>query len=189
MSMPLPYEKEPKKKADRLSKKEYYLKIAKTVSLRSTCLTIQFGAVIVNKDQIVGTGYNGAARGVPNCCDMGYCNKNKMNGDKRVLGHYTNCLSVHAEENAIIQAGRLNCFGGSVFINSNKKLNPEKTRMHGGSEFPEFFPCARCLRLIINAGIVWVVVPNGQREFHGKELPYHMWNIPQHVSSGGFGGL
>ena len=45
---------------DRISKHNYYLDIAQTVSERSTCIRRRFGCVIVNNDVIVSTGYNGA---------------------------------------------------------------------------------------------------------------------------------
>ena len=57
----------------RISKDEYYLQIAETVSLRSTCIRRQYGAVIVKDDRIISTGYNGSARGETNCCDVGEC--------------------------------------------------------------------------------------------------------------------
>lgn len=53
----------------RISKDEYYLSIAAAVARRSTCLRRQYGAVIIKNDEIISTGYNGAARGEPNCCD------------------------------------------------------------------------------------------------------------------------
>lgn len=56
-------------KRKRISKDEYYLNIAKAVSKRSTCLKRHYGAVIVNNDEIVATGYNGSAREEENCCD------------------------------------------------------------------------------------------------------------------------
>lgn len=59
--------------ADRISKDNYYLGIARAVSMRSTCLRRQYGAIIVKNDRIVSTGYNGAAIGEPNCCDVGQC--------------------------------------------------------------------------------------------------------------------
>lgn len=55
----------------RISKDEYYLSIAAAVARRSTCLRRQYGAVIIKNDEIISTGYNGAARGEPNCCDTG----------------------------------------------------------------------------------------------------------------------
>ena len=47
---------------ERVSKHEYYLDIAETVSERSTCLRRRFGAIIVKNDVIISTGYNGAPR-------------------------------------------------------------------------------------------------------------------------------
>lgn len=57
----------------RPSKVIYYLEMAKAVSIRSTCLKNHAGAVIVQNDQVVSTGYNGAPRGRKNCIDMGTC--------------------------------------------------------------------------------------------------------------------
>ncbi|TRO49972.1 cytidine deaminase, partial [Candidatus Bathyarchaeota archaeon] len=48
---------------DRPDKTMYFLKIALSVAARSTCLRRKFGAVIVKDNTIVGTGYNGNARG------------------------------------------------------------------------------------------------------------------------------
>ena len=47
----------------RISKTDYYLNIAAAVALRSTCIRRQYGAVIVQNDEIISTGYNGSARG------------------------------------------------------------------------------------------------------------------------------
>ena len=51
----------------RRDKVNYYLDIADTVSERSTCLRLHYGAIIVQADEIVATGYNGAPRGRKNC--------------------------------------------------------------------------------------------------------------------------
>ena len=58
-------------KNKRPSKDAYYLDIAAMVARRSTCIRRQYGAVIVKNDEIIATGYNGAARGEENCCDTG----------------------------------------------------------------------------------------------------------------------
>ena len=63
---------------ERRDKINYYLDIAETVSKRSTCLRRIYGAVIVNNDEIVSTGYVGAPRGRKNCCDLGYCLRSKL---------------------------------------------------------------------------------------------------------------
>ena len=87
----------------RIDKQNYYLDIAATVLERSTCMRRCYGAIIVQNDEIVSSGYNGAPRGRKNCGDLGYCAREAMNipsGQR-----YELCRSVHAEANAIISAG------------------------------------------------------------------------------------
>lgn len=48
----------------RVDKRNYYLNIAEAVLERSTCLRRKYGAVIVNNDEIISTGYNGSPRGL-----------------------------------------------------------------------------------------------------------------------------
>lgn len=62
----------------RISKDEYYLNIAEAVCKRGTCLRRIYGAVIVQDDEIISTGYNGSPRGVENCCDKGECAREKL---------------------------------------------------------------------------------------------------------------
>ena len=62
----------------RIDKENYYLDIAETVLERSTCMRRCYGAIIVNHDEIVSTGYNGAPRGRKNCADLGYCTREAM---------------------------------------------------------------------------------------------------------------
>ena len=45
----------------------YFLRIAKLVAQRSTCIRRQVGAVIVRENRILATGYNGAPNGVAHC--------------------------------------------------------------------------------------------------------------------------
>lgn len=82
----------------RISKDEYYLRIAKAVALRSPCLRRKYGAIVVKNDVIVSTGYNGPARGSTNCEEVG-CIKDELN-----LPHYSAyeyCPAIHAEENCV----------------------------------------------------------------------------------------
>ena len=98
----------------RLEKENYYLDIAETVLERGTCLRRNFGAIIVNNDQIVSTGYVGAPRGRKNCCDLGFCLREKNNiprGER-----YELCRSVHAEANAIIHAPREQMIGATLYL-------------------------------------------------------------------------
>lgn len=128
----------------RISKDDYYMEIAKSVSLRSTCLRAKTGAVIVKNDSIISTGYSGAPRGDDNCCDLGTCERDIL-GIKPGM-NYEICRSVHAEMNAIINASRSNgnIFGSKIYIYL-KRLDGQKIK-HGS-------PCLMCMRVIKNAGI------------------------------------
>lgn len=125
----------------RISKDEYYIKIAENIFDRSTCLRRHFGAVIVNKDEIVATGYNGAPRKVKSSLEHGYCWRKEHNVPHGK--NYELCRSVHAEQNAMIQASRKDMLGSTLYLVGE---NPDNS-------FVDAFPCVICLRMIINAGI------------------------------------
>jgi len=147
----------------RPSKDEYYLNIAKAVSARSTCLRRKFGAVIVKDDVIVSTGYNGPARGVVNCQEVG-CLKNELN-----IPSYTGydyCIAVHAEENAIINAAR----HGAEVKDSTLYLYGETVP---DGKITEANPCKRCRRAIINSGIIRVVIRKSASEI--KDFNVSEW--------------
>lgn len=71
------------------------------------------GCVIVNDKRIVSTGYNGTPFGMPNCKDGGCERCNKMTPSGVGLEE---CLCIHAEQNAVIEAGRAKCNGGIIPI-------------------------------------------------------------------------
>ena len=139
----------------RIDKENYYLDIAGTVLERSTCLRRCYGAIIVQHDEIVSTGYNGAPRGRKNCMDLGYCTREAMNipsGER-----YELCRSVHAEANAIISAARSEVLGATLYM----VCRDPKT----GVLIPGSTSCSMCRRLIINAGIKRVVIRNTETEY------------------------
>lgn len=133
----------------RISKDRYYLNIAKAVAERSTCLHKQYGAVIVNNDEIISTGYNGAPRGETNCCDAGECYRDThdvpASAESAKHGaQYGTCVAVHAEQNAIISASRRDMKGATLYLAClNETVDPA--------------PCNYCDRMIRNAGISRVV--------------------------------
>lgn len=88
----------------RRDKTNYYLDIAEAALSRGTCLRRNYGAIIVNYDEVVSTGYVGAPRGRKNCCDLGECVREKLSVPRGT--RYELCRSVHAEANAIIAASR-----------------------------------------------------------------------------------
>ena len=118
----------------RIDWNEYFLEIAKTVSKRSTCLRAQVGAVVVGKDKkIKATGYNGTPSKVLSCLEMGECYRIKNNIQSGTM--YETCRSIHAEQNAIIQAGQDRCTGSDLYIYGHN------------------FICILCKRFIVQSGI------------------------------------
>ena len=143
----------------RKSKDEYYLNIAEAVLTRSTCLRRKYGAVIVKDDEIISTGYNGAPRGIENCCDIGYCvrmQENIPHGER-----YEECRSVHAEANAIISASRHDMIGSTLYLAGFEA---------DGTPILDATPCLMCQRLILNAGISSVVTRNNHGSINRKEV-------------------
>ncbi len=133
---------------ERPVKDMYYLNIAKEVARRSTCLRRWYGAVIVKNDQIISTGYAGAARGAVNCIDLGVCPRQQANiprGER-----YELCRSVHAEMNAIIHAARNDMIDSTLYLSGSDAQD--------GTIVKDARPCRICARLIINAGIKIVKV-------------------------------
>ncbi len=160
---------------ERVSKTNYYLDIAETVSQRSTCLRRRFGAIIVKNDVIVSTGYNGAPRGRQNCNDLGVCMRDKLGiprGER-----YELCRSIHAEANAIISASREQMLDSTLYLCCT---DPKTGEVVGGMNC-----CMMCKRQVINAGIAKVVIRNN--EFEYTEINVADWITDDDSLSGVFG--
>ena len=138
-------------KRERPSKTEHYLNRAKVAAERSTCLRRKVGAVIIRNDTEVSSGYVGSPRDTENCIDIGSCIRIELgtpSGER-----YELCRSVHAEQNAIINAART----GAIILEGEMYISSELI----GSAYAESpkkmsqtnRPCALCMKELINAGI------------------------------------
>lgn len=132
----------------RISKDEYYLGIAREVSRRSTCFRRSIGAIIVRDDQIISTGYVGAPRKTRDSLEHGFCLRDRLgipHGQR-----YELCRSVHAEQNAIINAARagVSLLGGDMFIYGSDPKSGQPI---------DAFPCFICKKMIINSGLKRVI--------------------------------
>lgn len=133
---------------NKINKDSYYLNIARTVAEKSNCLCVAFGCVIVKDDQIISTGYVGAPRKTKDCIELGFCIRRKNNIESGK--GYEMCRSVHAEMNAIINAGR----SGVSLLNGDMYLYTSKRSGNGNGLIPiKSYPCLLCKKMIINAGI------------------------------------
>lgn len=120
---------------------EYFMEIAEKVAARSTCPRLQVGAILVRDRRILTTGYNGAPAGTAHCSEVG-C---KMVGD--------HCIrTVHAEQNAIIQAA----------------LHGVTTK--GSTMYSTHEPCQICCKIAINAGVKRIVYDEDYPDEFAREL-------------------
>lgn len=108
----------------RPSKDEYFIKMAKLVSERATCLRRRVGCVLVNvRGHVIATGYNGVATGLPHCNhfepENGYglaafeasieqvekaIYPHACDGAKAKSGmDLDSCQAIHGEQNALLQ--------------------------------------------------------------------------------------
>ena len=130
---------------------DYFLDMAKACSSRSNCLRAQVGAVIVGQDKkIKATGYNGTPSGVESCYERGECYRIKNNIPSGTC--YETCRSIHAEQNAIIQAAKLGI------------------SLEGAVMYVTHQPCVICTRMILNSGIKTVIYKNGYPDEFALEL-------------------
>jgi len=115
---------------------DYFMAIAKTVALRSSCIKRKVAAVIIRDKRIVSTGYNGTPRGITNCNEGGCPRCNSLTPSGQGL---FDCICSHAEENAIAQAA----YHG--------------VPIKGAMIYITYSPCILCAKMIINSGIQEVV--------------------------------
>ena len=130
----------------RIGWQDYFMNITREISRRSTCMSTRLGAIIVQDERIVSTGYNGAPRKTLDCNERGFCLRRDL---KIPSGHrYELCRSVHAEQNAIINAARAGVppKGGNMYIYGMKIYEGEDSLI-------DAFHCFICKKMIINAGI------------------------------------
>lgn len=126
---------------------ETFLEIAKIVSERATCSRRKVGAVLVQDNRIIATGYNGAASGAVHCIDGG-CPRGKLSYEDAPAGADYNtypCVAIHAEANALLRAGHAASKGGTLYVTTA--------------------PCQQCWNLIQAAEVGRVVILDGS--FHG----------------------
>ena len=108
---------------------DYFMNIAKAVSLRMSCDRAQIGAVVVSSERLIlSTGYGGAPAGWPSCDEVGH-ELVDINGRKSCV------RTVHAEENAIVTAAR---YG---------------VRLDGATLYTTASTCYDCLKMVAQAGI------------------------------------
>ena len=164
------------KRMDYISWDEYFMGIAMLAARRSKDPGTQVGACIVSQDNIIiSTGYNGSPRGRRNCNELQFCMREKLQiprGER-----YEMCRSVHAEANAIIAAPRDQMLGATLYMAC---VDPESETL-----VPHTSSCMMCKKLVINAGISFIVVRDDKENF--RVIDVNEWIEDDDSLSGTFG--
>jgi dCMP deaminase len=124
--------------------RDYFLGIAEAVAKRADCSRRQIGAVLVQDDRIVSTGYNGSPPGKPGCLTDGACpraHSDVLYGSSYDTGPGA-CIALHAEQNVILYSSLDERRGATLYVTD--------------------IPCDGCKRLITGSGIKEVIFPCGE---------------------------
>ncbi len=129
---------EEKEKYVRPTWDEYFLGLLELIGKRATCDRGRSGSVIVSPNNtILSTGYVGSPPGQPHCDDVGHLMKTITHEDGRQSQH---CMrTLHAEENAILQAAK------------------DGIKMDGATIYCKMMVCYNCAMRIVRVGIKRVV--------------------------------
>ena len=126
---------------------ETWMSVAESMASRSRCVNRQVGCVIVTaENRPMAVGYNGPpanfqTKAGDSC--SGFCERGAT---KERGATYSNCVSVHAEANALLFADRRDYAGGTMYV-----TNP---------------CCWDCAKLVANSGIKMLVVKQSERDAH-----------------------
>ncbi|KAJ9072124.1 Deoxycytidine monophosphate (dCMP) deaminase, variant 2 [Entomophthora muscae] len=120
----------------------YFMLLTELACLRSNCMKRRVGCLVVKDNRVIATGYNGTPRNVLNCSEGGCprCNSNSVMGQDLDI-----CLCIHAEENALLEAGRERISGGHAILYCNT------------------CPCIGCAKKIVQVGVKEVVYSQAYR--------------------------
>ncbi|KAI2640240.1 cytidine deaminase-like protein [Xylaria nigripes] len=119
----------------------YFMALASLAARRCNCMKRAVGCVLVDKKQrVISTGYNGTPRNLTNCMEGGCprCNSGTFSSGASLA----TCLCLHAEENALLEAGRERIRDGSIL-------------------YCNTCPCLTCSIKIVQVGISEVVYSQG----------------------------
>eukprot|EP00922_Rhytidocystis_sp_ex-Travisia-forbesii_P020757 GHVS01030508.1.p1 GENE.GHVS01030508.1~~GHVS01030508.1.p1 ORF type:complete len:356 (-),score=34.42 GHVS01030508.1:201-1244(-) len=115
---------------------DYFMQLARFMCRRTNCLKRRVGALLVKNNRIISTGYNGTASGAPNCYDGGCERCANPSVYSQAVG-LDLCECLHAEVNAVLEAGRERCMGTTLYVTA--------------------MPCVGCAKQIAQGGVKKVV--------------------------------
>ena len=123
-----------------------YMQTALTHAMLSKAVRAQVGAVLVTRQGVTLTGYNGTAKGRDNCCEEEHIDKDWF------VTRVTKPEVIHAELNCILKAARegVSCIDSTVYVTLS--------------------PCVQCSAMMVQAGVKRLVYKTPYRDTSGLNL-------------------
>ncbi|CAJ1314213.1 dCMP deaminase [Paenibacillus nuruki] len=120
----------------------YFMDIAHMVSTRSRCPRRHVGSVLVQGKKLLGTAYNGAPMGVPDCSEDGCMISEEVevvnvDGVETMVKKQRCIRTIHAEQNLLLFTDRADREGSVVYVTDE--------------------PCWTCANMLANSGIIEIV--------------------------------
>ncbi|MCY9592554.1 CMP deaminase [Paenibacillus chitinolyticus] len=120
----------------------YFMDIAYMASTRSQCSRRHVGAVLVQGKKLLGTAYNGAPMGVPDCSEEGCMlveeyELHVADGKEEMIRKQRCIRTIHAEQNLLLFTDREDREGSSVYVTDQ--------------------PCWTCSNMLANSGVREIV--------------------------------
>lgn len=138
---------------DRPDWDSFFMGLTYFVSTRSSCHDRKIGAILVKGNTLIGTGYNGAPRGIDDCMTKRDFCQREANRKSKNEKEYFNCPTVHSEVNALV---------------NNNYIGGPSTK--GATLYTSVFPCTECSKLLINAGVKDIVYAEGFQNDSGLAM-------------------
>ena len=120
----------------------YFMDIAFMASTRSQCSRRRVGAVLVQGKKLLGSAYNGAPMGVPDCSEAGCMLVEEfevklIDGREEMVKKQRCIRTIHAEQNLLLFTDRSDREGSTVYVTDQ--------------------PCWTCANMLANSGVVEIV--------------------------------
>ncbi|KFH01549.1 cytidine and deoxycytidylate deaminase zinc-binding region domain-containing protein [Toxoplasma gondii MAS] len=113
----------------------YFMRLTFLASTRSNCMKRRVGAIVARGNRVIATGYNGTPSQAANCNAGGCarCNDPSVSQGRALEA----CECIHAEANALLEAGRDRAMNGTLYVTC--------------------LPCLGCAKLVVQSAIRTVV--------------------------------
>jgi dCMP deaminase len=120
----------------------YFMDIAYMASTRSQCNRRHVGTVLVQGKKLLGTAYNGAPMGIPDCSEAGCMLVEEIelkttDGKEEVVRKQRCVRTIHAEQNLLLFTDREDREDSTVYVTDQ--------------------PCWTCANMLANSGVTEIV--------------------------------